>query len=319
MRLKRGDKVPAGVFTVVLSAIIILAGVTDCDGAPSSDESISFSIEVTDQLGRVVKLEGIPQRIISLAPSNTEILFALGLADRLVGVTDYCNYPPEAQDKPSIGGFSTPNMEEILALSPDLVLAADIHKTSIIPQLEERGISVLALTPITIDEVLEAIALIGEFTGVEEEASQLLADMQSRIDQITGQTNTLSEEERPGVLYFVWHDPLMAACADTFQDDLIQKAGGINLAGDLSDYATISLEMVLQADPAIMMVGISHGSDEDLTLQFIETEPRLRETDARQNDRVYEIDGDIASRAGPRLVDALEQFARFIHPELFSE
>ena len=292
---------------------------TGCDGAPSSDEPESSSIEVTDQLGRVVKLEEIPQRIISLAPSNTEILFALGLADRLVGVTDYCNYPPEAQDKSSIGDFSTPNMEEVLALSPDLVLAADTHKTEIIPQLEERGISVLALAPLTIDDVLEAIALVGEVTGVEEEASRLVADMQSRIDQITGLTASLLEEERPGVLYFVWHDPLMAACAGTFQDDLIQKAGGINLAGDLTDYATISLEMVLQADPAIMMSGTSHGSGEDLTLQFIETEPRLRETGARQNNRVYGIDGDIASRCGPRLVDALEQFARFIHPELFSD
>ena len=131
MRLKRGNRVPVGVLTVVLAALFILAGVTGCDQAPSSDETISSSIEVTDQLGRVVKLEGVPQRIISLAPSNTEILFALGLADRVVGVTDYCDYPPEAQDKPSIGGFSTPNMEEVLALSPDLVLAADIHKDEI--------------------------------------------------------------------------------------------------------------------------------------------------------------------------------------------
>jgi iron complex transport system substrate-binding protein len=319
MRLKRGDKVPACVFTVLVTAIFILAGVTSCDGAPSSEESASSSIEVTDQLGRVVKLEGIPQRIISLAPSNTEILFALGLGDRVVGVTEFCNYPPEAQDKPSIGGFSTPNMEEVLALSPDLVLAADIHEDEIIPQLEERGIKVLAITPSTLDEVLEAIALIGEVTGVEEEASQLLADMQDRIDRVTGLTASLPEEERPGVFYFVWHDPLMVAGAGTFQDDLIEKAGGINLAGDLDDYVTLSLEGVLQANPAIMIVGTSHGTGEDLTLQYVETETRLRETDARQNDRIYGIDCDIASRSGPRLVDALEQFARFIHPELFND
>ena len=141
--------------------------------------------------------------------------------------------------------------------------------------------------------------------------------MQSRIDRVTEQTDSLLEEERPGVLYFVWHDPLMVAGAGTFQDDLIQKAGGINLAGDLTDYANISLEEILQADPAIMIVGVGHGSGEDLTLQFIKTEPRLRETDARQKNGVYEINGDIAGRSGPRLIDALEQFAAFIHPELF--
>lgn len=317
--MKSGNKVLAGVFTVILTASLISAGVTGCDGAPSSDESTSSLIEVTDQLGRVVKLEEIPQRIISLAPGNTEILFALGLADRVVGVTDHCDYPPEAQDKLSIGGFSTPNIEEVLALAPDLVLAADIHKDEIIAQLEERGINVLAITPLTLDEVLEAIALIGEVTGAEEEASQLVVDMQGRIDQITGLTASLLEEERPGVFYFVWHDPPMAAGAGTFQDDLIQKAGGINLAGGVDDYATLSLEMILQVNPAVMIASTSHGSGEDLTLQFIETEPRLRETDARQNNRIYEINGDIASRSGPRSVDALEQFARFIHPELFRD
>jgi iron complex transport system substrate-binding protein len=319
MTCEGGNKILASILTIVFVVSLILAGVTSCDQARSSEEADPSSIEVSDQLGRIVKLEGIPQRIISLAPSNTEILFALGLADRVVGVTDYCNYPPEAQDKPSIGGFSTPNMEEVIALSPDLVLAADIHEDEIIPQMEEKGISVLAITPLTIDEVLEAIILIGEVTGTEEEASQLLADMRDRINRVTGLTASLPEEERPGVFYFVWHDPLMVAGASTFQDDLIQKAGGINLAAGLDEYATLSLEGVLQANPAVMIVGTSHGSGEDLTLQFIETETRLRETDARQNDRVYDIDGDIASRSGPRLVDALEQFARFIHPELFDD
>ncbi len=120
-------------FLVLILLIITLAACT-----PSPEESASPVIEVTDQLGRTVKLDKIPQRIISLAPGNTEILYALGLADRIVAVTDYCDYPPEAKEKPSIGGFSTPNLEEIVNHSPDLILVTSIHEGEIIPSLEDR-------------------------------------------------------------------------------------------------------------------------------------------------------------------------------------
>ena len=287
--------------------------------APPPREVPSSTGEVTDQLGRTVQLDGIPQRIISLAPSNTEILFALGLADRVVAVTDYCDYPSEAKEKPSIGGFSTPNIEELVALSPDLILATSIHEKRIIPQLEGKGMTVFALNPKTLDEVLEAISLVGEITGEEEEASGLVAEMQNRIKAVTAKGDGLPENERPRVFYIVWHDPLMAAGSGTLQDDLIEKAGGINIARDLAGYADISLEAFIAANPQVMIAGGGHGSGEDLTFQFAKTEPRLGNTAARQNNRVYMIDGNLASRPGPRIVEGLEKFAEFIHPELFKE
>jgi iron complex transport system substrate-binding protein len=286
--------------------------------SPKAGETKS-PIEITDQLGRVVKLDKIPQRIISLAPSNTEILFALGLAERVVAVTDYDNYPPEAKQKPSIGGFSTPNIEKVVALSPDLVLATSIHQKQVIPNLEQKGITVFALAPKTLDEVLEAITLVGKITGKDGEASRLVAEMGNRIKAVVDKTGSLSQEQRPRVFYITWHDPLMTAGAGTLHDELIQKAGGTNVARNLTGYAAITLEAVIDANPEVMVAGVGMGTGANAPLQFAMTEPRLRNTDARLHNRVYAIDVDLAGRAGPRIVDALEQFAQYIHPELFKE
>lgn len=318
MTEKFNHKIVSGLVAIAMLAGLILSGLlAACTTAPAAEEAVSFPIELTDQLGRVVKLDGIPQRIISISPSNTEILFALGLADKIVAVTDYDDYPPEAKEKPSVGGYSTPNIEKLVSFAPDLILATSVHEDKIIPQLEAKGLTVLALDSNTLDEVLAAITLIGKATGQEKEASGLVAEMQSRIKAVTDKTDSLSQEQRPRVFYIVWHDPLMAPGSGTFQDDLIRKAGGINIAQDLTSWATISLEAVIDANPEVMIASISHGSSVALTFQFINTEPRLKDTAARHNGNIYGIDGNVSSRPGPRIIDGLEQFAQFIHPELF--
>jgi iron complex transport system substrate-binding protein len=301
-------------FLVLLSLFLLCS--PGCASSPAG--KAESPIEITDQLGRVVKLDKIPQRIVSIAPQNTEILFALGLADKVVGVTSYCNYPPEAKEKPSIEGFSTPNIEEIIALSPDLILAAPIHEKQIIPQLEAKGMTVVALAPKTLDEVLEAITLVGAITDKEKEASSLVAGMEDKIKSITDKTNNLSEAQKPRVFYIVWHDPLKSAGSGTLQDELIRVAGGINIAGDLSGFAGISLESVIAANPEVIIAGVGMGSGADAPLEFAKTEARLSDTDARLNNRIYAINTDLVGRGGPRITDALEQFAEFIHPELFT-
>ncbi|OGO32497.1 MAG: hypothetical protein A2Z29_06765 [Chloroflexi bacterium RBG_16_56_11] len=299
-----------------LSVIMLAALAAAC--GPTTEGQSPGKNEITDQLGRKVSLATTtPQRIISLAPSNTETLYALGLGDRIAGVTEYDNYPPEAQDKPKVGGFSDTNIEVVVAMEPDLVLAAEIHGSKIIPQLEARGLTVVALNPKTLDEVLDAITLVGKITSQEKEAGDLTKDMQKRIKSVTDKTGRLTEEQKPRVFYVVWHDPLMTAGSGTFIDELISKAGGANIAGDLSDYADISLEAVVAADPQIMVAGVGMGTGEDLPLQFLKTESRLGDTEARRSARIYPIDTDIVGRAGPRITDALEEFARIIHPEIF--
>jgi iron complex transport system substrate-binding protein len=300
---------------VMLSGLVSGCKSTTDTTGPSGSES--FPMTVTDDRGRVVTIDKAPQRIVSLAPSNTEILFALGLGDRVVAVSDFSDYPSQAKEKPNVGVYPAPNMEQLVDLSTDLVLAAEIQTGEVILQLEERGFPVFVLAPQTIDELLESIALVGEITGQRGEASQLVAEMQDRINAVTEQTDSLPQGQRPRVFYIVWHDPLMAPGSGTFQDDLIRKAGGINIARDIDGWATISLEAVIQANPEVMIASVSYSSDDTLTFQYIQTELRLSDADARQNDRVYGIDGDIISRAGPRVIQALELLARMIHPEIF--
>jgi iron complex transport system substrate-binding protein len=297
----------------VLIALIGLLGAC----TPTAGEAVS-SGGVTDQLGRTVEFDSVPQRIVSLAPSNTEILFALGLGDRVVGVTEYCDYPAAAKDKAVIGGFSTVDLERVVALSPDLILATSMHEADVLPALEKRGLTVFVLAPATLDEVLESIILVGEVTGQVEEAAGLVNGMKRRISVVTEKTERLSPEQRPRVFFITWHDPLMTPGLETRQDEMIQMAGGVNIARNLTGYADISLEAVVEANPEVMIAGVGMGAGEDLPAQFIKTEPRLGNTDARRNGRIYEMDTDLEGRPGPRIVDALEKFALFIHPELFA-
>ena len=311
-----------GLILLIISMVLIFSGACTpvAEESASPAETPTLPLEVVDQAGRVVKIDKIPEKIISLAPGNTEIIYALELQDRLVGVTEFCDYPEAVKDKPKIGGFSTVDIERVVEIQPDLILAANIHKDEAIPTLEGLGLTVITLDPKSIDEVLQAINLIGNLTGKKDEASQLVTEIMNRVKSVTDRTAPLSDSQRPRVFYILWHDPLMTAGSGTRIHELIAKAGGINIAHELAgDYPTISLEAVILANPQVIVAGSGHGTGKDLPYQFALTEARLKDVDARQNARVYEIDGDLTSRPGPRIVDGLEKFAEFIHPELFKE
>ena len=249
-----------------------------------------------------------PERIISTAPSNTEILFALGLGDKVVGVTTYCNYPPEAPEKEKIGGFSTVDIEKIISLNPDMVLASSITGDENIKKLEDKGITVLIVEPKNIDEILKAIELIGNVTGKENEAKSLTENMLKRINKV--KENSKNLKEKPKVMYVVWHEPLMSAGKNTFANDIIEIAGGENIYSDMEiQYPTISLESVIDRNPDIIIASVGHGDAGNLTYNYVMNEPRLKDVNAVKNKRVYEIDADIMNRPGPRISDALEQFA----------
>jgi len=317
---------PKKIGIVFLMSALLLSVLASCNAAPLTTAKPSttvtgqpattttiFPLIITDQAGRTITIKSMPQRIVSIAPANTEILYAMGLVDKIVAVTDYCNYPPEAKQKPSVGGFSTPNIEEVVAKSPDLVMAANIHKTKIVPQLEARGLTVVVLDPKNIDEVIAAITLVGQVTAKEAEAKTLTDNMRKRIHTVTDKIILLSY--RPSVCFIVWHEPLNVAGSGTFHDELIEKAGGFNIAHGLTGYSKdLSLESLIAANPAVIIAGVGMGDGGDKPLQFIKTEPRLKDVIAIQKKQVYAIDQDIAGRAGPRIVDALEQFTNFIHP-----
>ena len=310
-----------GIFFLV--AVLLMSLVTGCP-APTDDEPVVeilvFPLTVTDQVGRVVTIEAEPQKIISLIPSNTEIVFALGLGDRLVAVTEFCNYPPEALDKPKITGGIAPDMEQIVALEPDLILATETHMTDLIPELERLGLTTMVIKTQTetLEEVLEAITLIGKVTGKTDEASELVDELRARIKVITDKTDNLPVAERPGVLYIGWHEPIFAIASGTLGSALIEKAGGINIFQDLTGSPIVDLETVIERNPQVILASLAMGVG-DLILQFALTEPRLEGVDARINDRVYGVNDDLTGRPGPRMVDGLEMLAGLLHPELFPE
>ena len=291
----------------LLSIALILAACNPNNPAPTGG--------VVDDLGRLVNIKETPQRIISLSPSNTEILFALGLGEKVVGVTEYCNYPPEALDKEKVGGFSTPEIEKIIALQPDLILADDIHKDEAIPALEEKGLTVFALMPGNLDGVLADIQMVGKITGKEKEAFELTTQMESMIEAITDKTENL--QERPRVFYVTWHDPLKTSGSETFIHELIEKAGGVNIFQDVTDHKAVDIELVIARNPKVIIACTGHGEAAGKPFEWAKSEPRLQATEARMNNRIHEIDADIVGRTGPRIVEALEEFAQFIHPEIF--
>jgi len=301
---------------ICLLALVLLPALA-CD--TEEETSDTAYITITDQFGRTVILDSIPDRIISLAPSNTEILFALGLEDKIVGITQYCDYPPEAENITKIGGFSTIDMEKIIELAPDLILAANMHKDTDVPELDRRGFNVLTIAPETIDDVMFNIDLIGNATGAEGIARTLITDLENRIKEVHDKVATLVDEEKPGVLYITWHDPLWTLGEGTITHELIEMAGGQNIVDDISGHGQIDLETVIWRNPQIILASTGHGSAEDSPLIWAQTEDRLSHIDARLNNRIYQVDADLVTRPGPRIIDGLELIAGLIHPELFGE
>jgi iron complex transport system substrate-binding protein len=297
-----------GILTAVLAFLLVLGG---C-GVQASVPKGNF----TDDLGRSVSIQGVPQRIISLSPSNTETVYALGLEDKLIGVTTFCNYPPAARNKPQVSEYSNVDSEKLVSLQPDLILADHIHKDTVIPGLEKLGLTVFTLSPGTLAGLMHDISLLGQVSGKNQAADILVARLQSRIKSVTEKTARLAENERPRVFFLTWYDPLWTEGADTLINELIVDSGGVNIAADLSGHAEISLETIVQRNPQVILVLSSMG-DQNTSLDYIRHEPRLQELEAVKNNRVYVIDVDIFTRTTPRTVDGLEQLAGLINPEIF--
>jgi iron complex transport system substrate-binding protein len=296
-------------YASLLLPLLVVQGTSGLVSHRIATESPSARTFV-DDLGRLVAINGTPQRIISLAPSNTEILFALGLGDKVVGVTDYCDYPPEAVEKEKVGGYINPDIEKIVALKPDLVLVAYGTPMDVIDSMVGLGLTVFGIKTTNLDDLLNDIRTIGKITGKEAKANALTSEMESKIKAITDATSEL--EQRPRVFYIVWNDPLWTAGSDTFINELIEKAGGVNICQNITGYSEISLEAVLASNPEIIIT--SEGS-----YAWAMNATELASTNASQTGRIYTVDDNLIQRPGPRLVEGLEWFAHFIHPEVFGE
>ncbi len=274
------------------------------------------TVVLTDQMGREVTIEGVPQRIISLSPSNTEVAFALGLDDRIVGVTEFCNYPPEALEKDQVGGFSTPSIERIVELEPELILASTIHEEEV-PRLEELGLSVLVVESSTLADLYTSISLVAEVTGISADGEELIASMREKIGAVESVVAAVKPEDQVQVYYEVYSDPLMSAGRGAFINEIISLAGGVNIFGDVDEnYPTISAEVVAEKQPDVILFPDYHGTA-DFVVAGMTDRPGWKSVSAVQEDRVYAISDDEFARPGPRVAEAVEEAARLFYPELF--
>ncbi|WP_077369966.1 ABC transporter substrate-binding protein [Anaerosalibacter sp. Marseille-P3206] len=272
----------------------------------------NYPMEVEDQFGNTVTFEKMPESIVSLAPSHTEILFSLGLEDKIVGVTEFCDYPEEAKTKEKVGSFTGVNIEKIIELNPDLVVEYGPGDEEVNKSLREAGINVLCYEPESIDSVIDVIEKLGEITDTTGQAETVVNEMNNKKEEIV---NKVKDSEKVKVFYEIWHDPLMAAGPGSFMDELINLAGGENIAADAEgDYPQFDLEQLIERDPEVYLAA---EDSEEKTVESIKTRPGFENISAVKNGKVYLLEPNIVSRPGPRIVEALEMVAKAIHPELF--
>jgi iron complex transport system substrate-binding protein len=273
---------------------------------------------MTDGLGRVVTLETIPQRIVSLAPSATEILFAVGAGKQVVGRDSFSNYPEEVTNLADIGGsMGSYSYETITSLNPDLVIAAEINTPEQVKALEDLGLNVYYIAnPTSLEELYLILETVGTLTANEQSASELVASLEARVEAVAIKTSSLAN--KPVVFYELdGSEPAKpwTAGPGTFIDLLIDLAGGINVGHVLSGaWAQISAEELLVQNPEIILLGdAAYG----MTAEQVAARAGWGNLKAVEEEKIYAFNDDLVSRPGPRLVDALEELSKLLHPEVY--
>lgn len=278
---------------------------------------LATAMTFTDGLGREIVLDGPPTHIVSLAPSNTEILFAIGAGDRVVGRDQLSDFPEEAKKVTDIGStFDALNTEKIVSLKPDLVLAAEINTPEQVKQLEDLHLTVYYLkNPLTLEEMYGNLEIVAQLTGLDQETATLIESLKKRVAAVDQKIAPISS--RPNVFYELdATDPAKPYTAGkgTFITQLIERAGGHNIAADIDGYPQLSLEQVVAADPSFIILG---DSAYGITPESIAARPGWENLSAVKNSKIFPFDDNLVSRPGPRLVDALEELAKLLRPELF--
>ncbi len=280
--------------------------------ASKTQEPAFSSVEVTDMKGNIVVIGHAPEKIISLSPTNTEILYALGLGDKVIGVTEYCDYPVDALSKEKVGDFIGPNIELIASLEPDIIFAQGYMHEDFAAQFEDLGILVVNTETGGYESAYDAIRLIGKATGTTLKAEEIVLGMTTKTDEIK---QLVKNQPLARVFYVVeYAEDLWTASEGTFIHDIIVYGGGENIVKDTdSPWTMYSLERLLEDNPEVILT-----TDHSGTVDQIKGDPIFAQTDAVKNNKVYALkDQNAINRNGPRLSEALEEVAKLLHPELF--
>ena len=271
--------------------------------------------QVTDQVGRILEVPDNPARVIALAPSITEIIYDLGQEERLVGVTQYSTYPPEAESLPRVGSYVRLDIEKIVALKPDLCFATkDGNPKHIVDKIVSLGIPVYVINPRNLQQIMDTITRLGSLLHSEQAAAGLVSDMAKRIGQV--QAHVKKGGHRPRVFFQIDAEPLFSAGTDTFIHELIELAGGINTTAGEVSYPRYSWEDIIGLQPDIVLISSMAGG---LAPEYLlNSWKKWNLLSAVKNDRIFVVDAELFDRPTPRLIDGLELIAAIIHPELFN-
>lgn len=284
-----------------------------------TDKATVYPLTVKDATGLELTFEKAPERIVSTSPSETEILFALGLDDKIYGVSDFDDYPKEALTKSKVGGVSKPNEEAIIAADPDLVIGGISMKDDIVEKFRGLGLTLYKTEPKKLDDILNNILQIGIITDRQEKAEELVAQMKKDIDAVTEAAATLKDEEKKKV--YIEFSPGWTVGKGEFMDELITLAGGINIASDMEGWNAINEEKVIQDNPDVILYTAEVVDDKSgkPLAELITSRNGWEKISAIQDGNLTGIEGNIMSRPGPRITDALTQMAEAIYPELFKK
>lgn len=301
------------IIIMVALGIFIVAGCFGCaaddqepvPGEEGNGEALAYPMTIKDMNGREVVIEEEPETIVSLRPSATETLFALGLGDKVIGVTEFCYYPEEAQDKEKIGDFMI-NVEKVVSLNPDIIFTFE-HQDETVDTLIEQGYTVVDLNSKTLEEVLESIKLVGKITNTYDKAVGLAEDLSLEINEIKEFTSTLADEDKPKVFIMIDTESLYTVGSDTYINNLIETAGGINIAAEVgAGWPVLSEEKIFEEDPDFILCTFPMRD-------MVMARDNWKELKALQKDQVIDVDGDIISRPGPRVAQGLKHIFELLH------
>ncbi len=269
---------------------------------------------LSDQTGRKVDVPENPRRVVSLAPTVTEIVFALGKGDLLKGVTEYSDYPPQAELLPRVGSYVRLDLEKIVALKPDLCIAdRNGNPENEVKELESFGIPVYVVDPRSLNTTIGAVLGIGQLLCVDRKARHLANQMRAKIERV--KKRIAETNRRPRVFFQIGTSPLVSVGTHTLINGLIEAAGGQNVAAGPAAYPRFGMEQVLELRPDVIIVTSMTGHTD---LRQVKAQwDRFRELPAVKNNRIFVVNADLFDRASPRLVEGLEILARLLHPELF--
>ncbi|MFC0300546.1 ABC transporter substrate-binding protein [Virgibacillus soli] len=290
---------------------------TEQSDAGNSSE-VAFPVTVTDATGAKLTIEEKPEKIVSVLPSNTEIAFALGLGDEIVGVSDHDNYPEEATKKEKIGGLEL-NVEKILSLEPQLVLADQSNDEKALDQLRDSGIPVLVVSSASnFDGVYDVIGLIGKATGTHEKALDIITEMKDKLIALEEKASTIEEKDQKSVFVEISPSPeIYTTGKDTFMDELLTKINAKNAAEDQVGWPKMNEEAIIALNPDVIIT--TYGSFVEDPVAEVTERNGWNEVTAVKNKQIIDVNEDLVSRPGPRLVEGAEELGKAIYPDIFAE